>query len=224
LGSEAGGIAIGPCLLDVRDIAWVAEKNRRPLSRPLSFSLAAGEALALTGPAGSGKSTLLRILAGAVRTYAGKVLFQGKELGEWSREFFEVTSAVLDPSGLAPQLTALENLEYRARLYRRGDPASARKALEQAGLAAAARIRVAKLGSDDRFLVALAQAQLNRPALLCVDIPTAGLAPAGADRLGDALRARKAEGLATVLAARDGAWAAGLCGRALRLGADGAES
>jgi ABC-type multidrug transport system ATPase subunit len=206
--------------LDVRDLAW---RGKDP-QLPLSFSVAAGEALALTGPTGSGKSTLLRILAGGIRNYTGQVLFRGKELGDWSRDFFETTSAVLDPSGLAPQLTALENLEYHARLYRLGDPGRAREALEQSGLAAVARTRAAKLGSDDRFLVALARARLNRPALLCLDTPAKGLSPGASDRLGDALRARQADGLTTVLAARDGAWAAGLCGRALRLGAEGAET
>lgn len=185
--------------------------------------MAPGEALALTGPADSGKSILLRILAGGIRGYSGQVLFRGKELGDWSREFFEATGAVLDPTGLAPQLTALENLESHARLYREGDPSAARAALDRVGLAAYARTRAAELGSDRSFLVALARAQLHRPAFLCVDTPPEGLSPAAADRLGDALRARHAEGLATVLAARDGAWAAGLCGRALRLGAEGSE-
>lgn len=210
-------------MMEVRDLAWQGKNPQRPLFRGLSFSLGPGEALALTGPPDCGKSVLLRILAGSIRSYTGQVLFQGKELGDWSREFFEVTGAVLDPAGLTPQLTARENLENHAHLYRRGNPTAAGDALERVGLATAARTRVVNLGSDERFLVALARAQLHRPALLCVDTPPEGLSPTASDRLGDALSARKAEGLATVLAARDGAWAAGLCGRALRLGAEGAE-
>jgi len=208
-------------MLLVRELAWPIRKTRAPLIRDLSFSLGPGEALALTGPADSGKSALLRILAGGIRRYAGQVLFQGKELGDWSRDFFELTGAVLDPVGLTPELTALENLESHARLYRQGEPAAARAALDRVGLSAAARTRAADLSSDQAFLAALARAQLHRPALLCVDTPPQGLSPSTSDRLGDALRARKAEGQATLLAARDGAWAAGLCGRALRLGAEG---
>jgi ABC-type multidrug transport system ATPase subunit len=211
-------------MLEVRDLAWLDKDPERILFTGLSFSVAPGEALALTGPAHSGKSALLRILAGGIRRYAGQVLFQGKELGDWSREFFELTGAVLDPVGLTPQLTVLENLESHARLYREGDPAVARAALDRVGLAAAGRTRAANLESDQLFLVALAQAQLHRPALLCVDTPPKGLSPTASDRLVDALRARKADGLATVLAASDGAWAAGLCGRALRLGAGGGGS
>jgi len=209
-------------MLEVRNLAWLGKDPQGILFTGLSFSVAPGEALALTGPANSGKSALLRILAGGIRRYGGQVLFQGKELGDWSRDFFELTGAVLDPVGLTPQLTALENLESHARLYREGKPAAARAALDRMGLAAAARTRAANLESDERFLVALAQAQLHRPALLCLDTPPGGLSPTASDRLGDALRARKAEGLASVLAARDGAWAAGLCGRALRLGGEGA--
>lgn len=208
-------------MLEVRDLAFEGDDASRPLLRGLSFSLAAGEALALTGPEDCGKSVLLRILSGALRTYSGQVLFQGKELGEWSRDYFELTGAVSDPVGLAPQLTALENLQSHARLYREGDPGGARAALDRVGLAAETRTRAARLAPDQRFLTALARSQLHRPVLLCIDTPPEGLSPAASDRLGDALRARKAEGLATVLAARDGAWAAGLCGRALRLGPEG---
>lgn len=211
-------------MLEVRDLSFPSDDPAKPLFGGLAFALAPGEALALTGPLDSGKSVLLRILAGAIRGYAGQALFQGKELGGWSRDFFEVTGAVLDPAGLAPQLTALEILDCQARLYRAGNPGAARGALDRVGLAASSRTRVAKLESDQRFLVALAGAQLHRPVLLCVDTPPEGLSPAASDRLGDAIHARKAEGLATVLAARDGAWAAGLCGRALRLGGKGIEA
>ncbi len=208
-------------MLEVRELAWPIQDPRPRLIRGLSFSMGPGEALALTGPAGSGKSALLRILAGGIRRYAGQVIFQGKELGDWNRDFFELTGAVLDPPGLTPELTASENLESHARLYRQGNAADARAALDRVGLSAAARTRADNLSSDEAFLIALARAQLHRPALLCVDTPPPGLSPTASDRLGDALRSRKAEGLATVLAARDGAWAAGLCGRALRLGAEG---
>jgi ABC-type multidrug transport system ATPase subunit len=211
-------------MLEVRELAWPEKNPRRILFTGLSFSVAAGEALALTGPADSGKSILLRILSGAIRRYSGHVLFQGKELGDWSREFFELTGAVLDPVGLTPQLTARENLESHARLYREGKPAAAGAALERMGLAGIARKRASALESDDRFLIALARAQLHRPAFLYLDTPPEGLSPTASDRLGEALRGRKAEGLATVLAARDGAWAAGLCGRAIRLGNEGAGS
>lgn len=210
-------------MLAVRNLAWQGKDPQQPLFRGLSFSLAPGEALALTGPADSGKSILLRILAGGIRSYPGQVLFQGKELGDWSREFFEATGAVLDPAGLVPQLTALENLRSHARLYRQGNPAAAREALDRVGMAGAVHTRVFKLGSDDRFLIALARAQLHRPAFLCIDTPPKGISLAASDRLGEAVRVRRAEGLVTVLAARDGAWAAGLCGRALRLDTEGAE-
>lgn len=208
-------------MLEVRDLSFHSDDPAKPLFGGLAFALAPGDALALTGPPDSGKSILLRILAGAIRGYAGQVLFQGKELGDWSRDFFEITGAVLDPAGLAPQLTALEILDCHVRLYRAGNPGAARGALERVGLAAVSRTRVAKLESDQQFLVALARAQLHRPIMLCVDTPPEGLSLATSDRLDDVIHARKAEGLATVLAARDGAWAAGLCGRALRLGGEG---
>jgi fluoroquinolone transport system ATP-binding protein len=206
-------------MLDIRGLFWPGRNPRPALFERLSFTLASGEALAVTGPAGAGKSILLRILSGSLRDYAGQVLFQGKELGDWSREFFEATGAVLQPSGLAPQLTALENLEYHSRLYRKGHRAAAREALDRVGLAASAGVRAASLDLETLFLVSLARALVHRPVLLCIDTPSAELSQAARERASEIVRARQGEGLATVLATRDEAWAAGMCGRLLRLDA-----
>lgn len=53
-------------------------RGERELFRDLSFDLAMGEALALTGANGAGKTTLLRTLAGFVRPDAGTVVFSGE--------------------------------------------------------------------------------------------------------------------------------------------------
>jgi len=59
-------------------------RGERVLFQDLSFDLAPGEALALTGANGAGKTTLLRTLAGFVRPDAGTVRFSGEDPGEES--------------------------------------------------------------------------------------------------------------------------------------------
>lgn len=58
--------------------ALTVSRGERVLFRDLSFDLASGEALALTGANGAGKTTLLRTLAGFVRPDAGTVAFSGE--------------------------------------------------------------------------------------------------------------------------------------------------
>lgn len=62
--------------------ALTVSRGERVLFRDLSFTLASGEALALTGANGAGKTTLLRTLAGFVRPDAGTVIFAGDDSGE----------------------------------------------------------------------------------------------------------------------------------------------
>ena len=204
-------------MLEVRALGSIGSDPTPPLFRNLAFSLAAGESLAIVGPAASGKSVLLRILAGAIREYAGEVLFEGVELRKWSRDFFARTGAVLDPPGLYPQLTVRENVESHSRLYA-GAEASADGWLERCGLAAQAGIRAVKLTTDQELLAGLARAQMHHPRLLCIDTPAEGLGPDAVERVATVIRDRKAGGFATVLATGAAAWGAACCDRTLRLG------
>lgn len=62
--------------------ALTLSRGERVLFRNLSFDLAAGEALALTGANGAGKTSLLRAVAGFIRPDAGTVAFAGADLAE----------------------------------------------------------------------------------------------------------------------------------------------
>jgi ABC-type multidrug transport system ATPase subunit len=206
-------------LLDVRAVGVAGDDPAHPRLSPLSFTLAPGETVALLGPAEAGKSTLMRILAGALRAYTGGVFYQGKELGDWSREFFETMGAVVDPPGNSAFLTVRENLVAFARLYRGADTARVDLLLERCGLAARAGERAGGLTVDDQVLAALARAQIHNPALLLVDLPGEGLSPSAAQRVADAVRTRQAEGGATVVAVRYADWAAACCDRVVKVGA-----
>ena len=60
--------------------------TRDPLLRGISFSIDAGEALAVIGPSGSGKSSLVRHLVGAMEPSAGAVRLDGTEIQHWNPE------------------------------------------------------------------------------------------------------------------------------------------
>jgi fluoroquinolone transport system ATP-binding protein len=215
-------------MLEARNLGFAGPDPSRPRLRGLDFSIAPGESLVLVGPEDAGKSLLLRILAGAVRDYAGTVTFQGRELKAWSRDFFEKTGAMLDPPGFFPQLTVLENLKSFAGLYQaagggNGPAERARARLERCGAADLAKTRADRLSAGQLVLAGMARALLHEPALLFLDLPASPLDPATAGKVAEVIRSRKQAGGSTVLATRDADWGTATCDRVLWLAIPGGE-
>lgn len=163
----------------------------------VGFSLAAGECLALFGPNGAGKTTLLRVLGGLLKADAGDVTLSGLAVTEnVSRARIGIIS---HRTMLYPALTALENVEFTARLYGVSDPhEAARVALQRVGLEQVnGPVRMLSRGMQQR--VSIARAVVNSPVLLLADEPYTGLDEAGAQALTAVLSKLKKDGAALVL-------------------------
>ncbi|MBW3658627.1 MAG: heme ABC exporter ATP-binding protein CcmA [Actinobacteria bacterium] len=141
----------------------------------LDFTVAPGEVVGVTGPNGSGKSTLLRVLATLRRPAAGSLEILGRSWPHVSTP--EVRRRIVlvghDP-GLHPDLTLAENLELVAALSGESS-SSARCALADVGLAAAADRPAGACSEGMRRRSGLARALLCRPQLLLLDEPHASL-------------------------------------------------
>jgi branched-chain amino acid transport system ATP-binding protein len=157
----------------------------------VGFDLRAGEVCALIGPNGAGKTTLFHLLAGQLAPDGGSVRLRGQELiglpayTIWRRgvgRTFQITATFAS-------LTCQENLQaaLASKAGRRFDlwtPAaalareSALDLLGQVGLAAQADRRAHTLAFGDRKRLELALALAGDPALLLLDEPAAGMAPA----------------------------------------------
>ena len=172
-------------LLEVADLA--CRRGGRKVFERLSFSLAAGELLTLTGRNGSGKTTLLRALALLVRPEAGVICWQGvpvwNEKGAAEPEAWRGRIAWLGHlEGLKGDLSVAENLLSAERL--RGAPStedrldSALVAFDLSSLAARA---VRTLSAGQRRRTALARMVLAQAPLWLLDEPLNALdAPAQA--------------------------------------------
>src|SRR5829696_4346916 len=123
----------------------------------VSFTLNAGDCLALFGPNGAGKTTLLRLIAGLLAPGRGSVHVNGVSLKEGAAARAQV-GLVSHASMLYGALTVRENVELAARLYGLPDPS------------AAARSALALMRVDDR---ADTHPQ-PRPAATRVDRPSDG--------------------------------------------------
>ena len=134
----------------------------------------------IQGASGSGKSTLLQILGGLEAPDAGEVRWEGESIYGWSRGKLAAwrnltVGFVFQAYHLFPELSALENVEFPARLARRSDPAVGAHLLEQVGLGARLHHRPAELSGGEQQRVAIARALRNSPALLLADEPTGNL-------------------------------------------------
>jgi heme exporter protein A len=165
----------------------------------VSFSLDAGECLALFGPNGAGKTTLLRLLAGLLTPSGGTCLVGGTSLRDGSLARGQV-GLVSHASMLYSALSARENVEFAARMHGMSDPASAaRDALASMRVLDRAETPVRALSRGLQQRVSIARAIVHVPRLLLCDEPYTGLDEVGSAALTAALLERRASGAALLL-------------------------
>jgi branched-chain amino acid transport system ATP-binding protein len=141
-----------------------------------------GQVVALLGPNGAGKTTTLRAICGMVRT-GGTVTFRDRDLRGLATERIARLGVAHVPEGRGtfPGLTVAENLRLGA--YGRRDQAAVRADLDRwygtfPRLAERRGQAAGSLSGGEQQMLAIARALLSRPALLLLDEPSLGLAPA----------------------------------------------
>lgn len=189
----------------------------------VSFTLKAGESLAITGASGSGKSTLLGLLAGLDAPSSGTVSLNGVDLfalNEDGRARLrgELAGFVFQAFHLLPSLTALENVMLPLELQGANDARyRAAESLREVGLAARSHHLPKHLSGGEQQRVALARAFVTRPKILFADEPTGNLdAQTGAQVIDLMFELNRRLGTTLILVTHDEALA-GRCGKQLRL-------
>ncbi len=200
----------------VRDMALAVEnlacrRGGRLIFEGLSFRLAQGEAIALTGRNGAGKSSLIALVCGRLRPEAGSVRIEGA--GDTPAP--ELIHLIGHRDGLKSALGAAGNLAFAQAVL--GEPAlSAAAALDMVGLPHVADVPVGYLSAGQRRRVALARLLVSRRPFWLLDEPMAALDFAAQAMVAGLMQAHLDAGGA-VLAATHGPL--GLAGaRELRIG------
>ncbi len=183
----------------------------------VSFAVRPGECFGLLGPNGAGKTTTIRILITLLPPQAGDVTVFGTSVRRHPMEVRRFLGYVPQQLSVDGALTARENVEWFARLYdvpRRERRARVDEALRMVDLEDdAGRLASAYSGGMIRRLE-LAQALVNRPALLVLDEPTVGLDPVARDGVWARVeRMREQYGMTVLLTTHYMEEADGLCDR-----------
>ena len=147
----------------------------------VSFTVAAGETVAIVGASGAGKSTLLALLAGLDLPSSGHVLLNGSNLGELDEDGRAKVRAdsvgfVFQSFHLVPSLNALENVMLPLELAGLDDARTrSQEIIAEVGLAERALHYPAQLSGGEKQRVAIARAFATEPAVLFADEPTGNL-------------------------------------------------
>jgi zinc transport system ATP-binding protein len=181
-----------PSVLDATGVHFAY--HAEPVLEDVTFSVAAGEFVALAGPNGSGKSTLLRILLGLLPPQGGSVRLLGARpdalVDRWRVGFVPQRSSVSpDLPATAREVVATGRVARRG-WWRRLQPTDQRAvdhALESVDLAALGGRRVTELSGGQQQRVLIAKALVSEPELLVLDEPVAGVDAASQRRFRNAL-------------------------------------
>jgi len=200
-------------------------------ARDVSFSVRASEIVALIGPNGAGKTTIFNVITGVLSSSAGAVRLFGQGSGNLSphriaalgvaRSFQHVRllarRSVLENIALGAHLAGRAGLlRAMLRLDRAEERALLENAREQAkrlGLEALLDQRAGDLPLGQQRVVEVARALCQKPRLLLLDEPAAGLRFVEKRRLAALLRQLRAEGMGVLLVEHDMDFVMGLADR-----------
>ena len=173
----------------------------------VSFSIKAGEFVALLGSSGSGKSSLLNLIAGLDTPTAGSVSVAGRDLARLSREDLAryrrgTVGMVFQAFNLVAAMTVLENVELPMRFAevpRDQRMSRARTALERVGLGHRLDHRPSELSGGEQQRASLARALVNSPQLLLADEPTGNLDSRTGSEIMDLIHTINTEGTTVLM-------------------------
>jgi branched-chain amino acid transport system ATP-binding protein len=178
----------------------------------LSLDVWTGEVLAVIGPNGAGKTTAVGQLSGELKSDAGTIHFEGRDISGFPMHkrahlglarSFQITSIFLRftaEDNVAMALQAQDGHSFRFWKAARNDQKlrnPAREMLEEVGLADRADVAAANLSHGEQRQLELAMALATRPSMLLLDEPMAGMGLEDSSRMVDFLL--KLKGRVTIL-------------------------
>jgi branched-chain amino acid transport system ATP-binding protein len=172
--------------------------------RGLSLEVKKGELVSLIGANGAGKTTTLKAISGVLRSFGGKVTFEGEDITNASARRVLDLGIAHCPEGrrVFPYMTVRENLEMGCYLRKdkAGIDADLARLFERFPILAERRAQAAgTLSGGEQQMLAISRALMSRPKLVLFDEPSLGLAPNIVERTFDIITAIRAEGVTVMM-------------------------
>jgi ABC-2 type transport system ATP-binding protein len=184
----------------------------------LNLDIGRGEVFGFLGPNGAGKTTTVRMLACLIRPTSGSASIGGLHVDDPAdaRRIRRMVGILTERSGFYENLTALKNLRFYADLYhidRRRADAAIELLLDTFGMSQWKEAKVGGFSKGMRQKLALVRCLVHDPDVLFLDEPTAGLDPASARAVRDAIVQLKKDGRTVFLCTHNLDEAERLCDR-----------
>lgn len=199
-------------MMRLEDIGVVLDD--KPILRSIHFVWEKGENIALLGPNGAGKSTLLKVMATLIKPTSGKLILPERiSRNHWR----QLIGAVFQETFLYGSLTAIENLQFYAKLYHHYDQNKIEELLSRVGLWEMRKERVDSFSKGMKQRLSLARALVHQPEYLLLDEPFDGLDMKSTEVISELFIDLKKEGVRWILVSHDIRQAWSYCDRAIVL-------
>jgi len=184
--------------------------NGREALSDLSFEVAAGEMVFLTGHSGAGKSTLLKLIALIERPTRGQLIVNGRNVNGTTRGkvplFRRQIGVVFQDHKLLADRTVFDNVALPlivAGIGQREIGKRVRAALDQVGLLSLEQCRPLEISTGEQQRVGIARAVVSKPPMLIADEPTGNLDPDLSLEVMQIFRRFSAVGVTVLIASHD---------------------
>ncbi|MBA7623668.1 Fluoroquinolones export ATP-binding protein [subsurface metagenome] len=168
----------------------------------VSFNVAEGEILGFLGPNGAGKTTAIKMLTGQLKPKAGKATLLGMDVASNVEEVQGDIGVCFEEANLYEKMSALENLNLFAHLFGIND-FDANALLRKVDLAGREKDRVETYSKGMKQRLMVARSMVNRPKVLFLDEPTAGLDPTSSEAIRNIILEERARGATVFLTTHD---------------------
>ena len=168
----------------------------------IGFKVAEGEILGFLGPNGAGKTTTVKMLTGQLKPKGGKAHVLGMDVARNAGKVRGEIGVCFEQTNLYEQMSALENLELFARLFGISG-FDGQALLKRVGLAGREKDKVEGYSKGMKQRLMVARSLVNRPRILFLDEPTAGLDPASAEAIRAVILEERQRGATVFLTTHD---------------------
>ncbi|RJQ37018.1 MAG: ABC transporter ATP-binding protein [Dehalococcoidia bacterium] len=178
----------------------------------ISFEMGTGEILGFLGPNGAGKTTTVKMLTGQLLPQDGRAILLGKDIARETQAARKHIGVCFEQTNLYEQMTALDNLQLFAELFGVKE-FDGYALLKRVGLEGRERDKVSNYSKGMKQRLMVARSLVNRPEIIFMDEPTAGLDPVSSEAIGNIILEERDRGATIFLTTHDMWEADKLCHR-----------